>query len=241
MLQIEFCVFFFFKQKTAYEIKECDWSSDVCSSDLWQIELFLEIFNENKFFLEFRDLKKNDISAFKDTEIHIFLVDSIPPLYFDFLSKLENVYLYSFSPCAMFFEDIVSDREKKSIKKLLVKQKKSKKNILEVEKYLKNRNSFLANMSKVKRSYLKIVNSYESREIKEKYIPYFDIESFTSDSLKSQNDGQQSKLTLLQTFQNDILFLKNRENKFPKIFLNSLVTFTKTAGFRVKGVAVFNF
>ena len=27
--------FFFFKQKTAYEIKECDWSSDVCSSDLW--------------------------------------------------------------------------------------------------------------------------------------------------------------------------------------------------------------
>ena len=28
-----FC-FFFFKQKTAYEIKECDWSSDVCSSDL---------------------------------------------------------------------------------------------------------------------------------------------------------------------------------------------------------------
>ena len=28
------CLFFFFKQKTAYEIKECDWSSDVCSSDL---------------------------------------------------------------------------------------------------------------------------------------------------------------------------------------------------------------
>src|SRR5881275_2447652 len=26
--------FFFFKQKTAYEIVPCDWSSDVCSSDL---------------------------------------------------------------------------------------------------------------------------------------------------------------------------------------------------------------
>ena len=25
---------FFFKQKTAYEILTCDWSSDVCSSDL---------------------------------------------------------------------------------------------------------------------------------------------------------------------------------------------------------------
>src|SRR6056300_1332367 len=29
-------VFIFFKQKTAYEISECDWSSDVCSSDLKQ-------------------------------------------------------------------------------------------------------------------------------------------------------------------------------------------------------------
>ena len=30
---------FFFKQKTAYEIKECDWSSDVCSSDLKRVVL----------------------------------------------------------------------------------------------------------------------------------------------------------------------------------------------------------
>ena len=29
-----FCIFFFFKQKTAYEIGTGDWSSDVCSSDL---------------------------------------------------------------------------------------------------------------------------------------------------------------------------------------------------------------
>ena len=31
-------IVFFFKQKTAYEIKECDWSSDVCSSDLEGLE-----------------------------------------------------------------------------------------------------------------------------------------------------------------------------------------------------------
>src|SRR3546814_3645656 len=30
------CVFFFFKQKTAYEMRISDWSSDVCSSDLHQ-------------------------------------------------------------------------------------------------------------------------------------------------------------------------------------------------------------
>ena len=45
MLIISSCffLFFFFKQKTAYEIYQCDWSSDVCSSDLivikpWVIE-----------------------------------------------------------------------------------------------------------------------------------------------------------------------------------------------------------
>src|SRR3546814_16401522 len=31
---VHLCVFFFFKQKTAYEMRISDWSSDVCSSDL---------------------------------------------------------------------------------------------------------------------------------------------------------------------------------------------------------------
>ena len=35
------CVFFFFKQKTAYEIVSRDWSSDVCSSDLGVPQLFV--------------------------------------------------------------------------------------------------------------------------------------------------------------------------------------------------------
>src|SRR3546814_7395928 len=32
--------FFFFKQKTAYEMRISDWSSDVCSSDLYLAEHF---------------------------------------------------------------------------------------------------------------------------------------------------------------------------------------------------------
>src|SRR3546814_1241652 len=34
-----FVLFFFFKQKTAYELRISDWSSDVCSSDLGAVEL----------------------------------------------------------------------------------------------------------------------------------------------------------------------------------------------------------
>ena len=42
-------LFFFFKQKTAYEIYQCDWSSDVCSSDL-RLNKLKVFFLENLFF-----------------------------------------------------------------------------------------------------------------------------------------------------------------------------------------------
>src|SRR3546814_4217349 len=32
------CLFVFFKQKTAYEMRMSDWSSDVCSSDLYDFK-----------------------------------------------------------------------------------------------------------------------------------------------------------------------------------------------------------
>src|SRR3546814_6565765 len=35
--------FFFFKQKTAYEMRISDWSSDVCSSDLHVADLFFAV------------------------------------------------------------------------------------------------------------------------------------------------------------------------------------------------------
>src|SRR3546814_2729755 len=39
MLILMLSVLFFFKQKTAYEMRISDWSSDVCSSDLFQVEI----------------------------------------------------------------------------------------------------------------------------------------------------------------------------------------------------------
>src|SRR3546814_8936864 len=40
--------FFFFKQKTAYEVRISDWSSDVCSSDLPAAPV-VETFDEGRF------------------------------------------------------------------------------------------------------------------------------------------------------------------------------------------------
>ena len=49
-----FVLFFFFKQKTAYEIYQCDWSSDVCSSDLYVddlIEGFVRLMDTREEFI----------------------------------------------------------------------------------------------------------------------------------------------------------------------------------------------
>src|SRR3546814_1272552 len=38
-MHVIFLFFFFFKQKTAYEMRISDWSSDVCSSDLTSLRV----------------------------------------------------------------------------------------------------------------------------------------------------------------------------------------------------------
>src|SRR3546814_7648738 len=48
-----FCLvcFFFFKQKTAYEMRISDWSSDVCSSDLGRMEGEAEVLQQRVHLL----------------------------------------------------------------------------------------------------------------------------------------------------------------------------------------------
>ena len=71
--------FFFFKQKTAYEIYQCDWSSDVCSSDLDSLRTLLaknELELGNLFLteLELPDSAKwyyyNILTTYPDTKYH---------------------------------------------------------------------------------------------------------------------------------------------------------------------------
>src|SRR3546814_3167907 len=45
-----FCSFFFFKQKTAYEMRISDWSSDVCSSDLCPLECARSMAHDTREF-----------------------------------------------------------------------------------------------------------------------------------------------------------------------------------------------
>src|SRR3546814_1261742 len=46
ILVFTYLLIFFFKQKTAYEMRISDWSSDVCSSDLWLDNITRDILDD---------------------------------------------------------------------------------------------------------------------------------------------------------------------------------------------------
>src|SRR3546814_13036452 len=50
-------LFFFFKQKTAYEMRISDWSSDVCSSDLL-VDQRLELVPQGRKTIAYEEIKK---------------------------------------------------------------------------------------------------------------------------------------------------------------------------------------
>src|SRR3546814_6364101 len=69
-----FCCCFFFKQKTAYEMRISDWSSDVCSSDLIQA-ILAQMFDHHQFVLLGMALPSDRLGA-PDGGLPILLIEA---------------------------------------------------------------------------------------------------------------------------------------------------------------------
>src|SRR3546814_3377591 len=68
-----FNLFFFFKQKTAYEMRISDWSSDVCSSDLNGL-LFIQTQNngsDSRYHAELADVGGDILNIISDHDLAI--------------------------------------------------------------------------------------------------------------------------------------------------------------------------
>src|SRR3546814_10087277 len=60
---------FFFKQKTAYEMRISDWSSDVCSSDLLALTLVLNLFRQQRANAILRFFPKLEDDSFRSISV----------------------------------------------------------------------------------------------------------------------------------------------------------------------------
>src|SRR3546814_1274952 len=72
-----FSIFFFFKQKTAYEMRISDWSSDVCSSDLEKISDALPIEETDRTIAsdKVEGTAVYDLDGERLGHIHNFMID----------------------------------------------------------------------------------------------------------------------------------------------------------------------
>src|SRR3546814_7883899 len=73
-------LFFFFKQKTAYEMRISDWSSDVCSSDLWLDENPASLREDYSETLMLWAMSCSPERAFACRQIREFVDDAIDQL-----------------------------------------------------------------------------------------------------------------------------------------------------------------
>src|SRR3546814_7905985 len=70
-------IFFFFKQKTAYEMRISDWSSDVCSSDLLQVEgrarrIVVEVAGDQRRVIDIKDALELVAGSARDRRVDLF-------------------------------------------------------------------------------------------------------------------------------------------------------------------------
>src|SRR3546814_7611943 len=94
-------VFFFFKQKTAYEMRISDWSSDVCSSDLAQVQGAKAALDNAQLDFEYTEIRapvggridRNFISVgnlVSPDETILTRIVSLDPIYFYFDIRSEE-------------------------------------------------------------------------------------------------------------------------------------------------------
>src|SRR3546814_3914317 len=70
--------FFFFKQKTAYEMRISDWSSDVCSSDLLELRRANPTLGPRQLFARGMNVGRDHIAATTNTLVLAYAGASLP-------------------------------------------------------------------------------------------------------------------------------------------------------------------
>lgn len=131
----------------------------------WQQWLYKRVFGRDAVSFE----AVRDAKVSSQCQVHLFGFSHLPPLYLSFFARRKTV-LYLFSPCATYWDDLCSDREKLSIQRSLQNRKASRAVSEEMQGYLQDQHPLLANWGKCGREFLKVLDAYPL-EIEEMYEP----------------------------------------------------------------------
>lgn len=144
-----------------------------------------------------------------ELEIHLFGFSFIPKIYDKFFHKLSyffQFYEYYLSPCKLFWGDVCSEKERFFLSRLYEKRGVNRKEITELESYLKIGNTLLSNFGKqTQRRFNDILDKEYALE--EMFLNHLDFEKIEAES------------TLLKGLQLDLLegrFYEENEKTFLK-------------------------
>lgn len=127
----------------------------------WQNELLRTLFIDGPWRLPIQQ------PPVVSEPVIVFGVDFLAPIYWEALFQAPALSIYLFSPCAHFWEDLCSDRERKSLDRYWKKRGAPASQREKLDAYLRDAPKNLANWGKLGRETLKILDrfSMETEEI----------------------------------------------------------------------------
>lgn len=119
--------------------------------DGWQARLFQEL--EIETWME-------NIPIEKET-IHLFGFDFFPQTFFQWISTHQSCFVYLFSPCALFWEDVCTEKERGRLLEFWYKKNVPFSELHQLEEYLIEAPLLLANWGKLGRETLKQFDDWD--------------------------------------------------------------------------------
>lgn len=168
---------------------------------------------------------KQEIEA-KDFSLFVFSISAVIPSEFDFLHRLshhQQVQYFLLSPCAVFWSDIRSDKEKIYLEKYWEKKLgDNSPQVRKLEEILRDRNPLLANFGRIGREMASHIE--ESGAQTHACYVLSDAACQLDENLCFENDliltNSSSSLTLLQALQADLLLMRSPQDTPPFNFEN---------------------
>ncbi len=112
----------------------------------WQADLWHRIFPEGS---PWRDVGS---SSGKGLHLHLFTMSFLPPQIMRLLlDSNTTLSFYHLSPCAVFWSDIVTDRQSRRLHRFWEKKGANKRSLTDLDSYLRDRNGLLANFGRMGR------------------------------------------------------------------------------------------
>ena len=189
----------------------------------WQARLWRKLFVEKKGWSYSSKALKQEIIQ-KGFSLNIFSISFLSASEFDFLNRLSvhtPVHYFLLSPCAVFWSDIRSDRERLFLENHWSKRLgEDSAQVLKLEELLRDRNPLLANFGRIGREMASQIEESSARThacyVLSEKIQELNMGLYMEEDLLLTES--KSPLSLLHALQGDLLLMRNPQNAPPYNF-----------------------